>query len=123
MDGDESDGTKKWPFWAILLIIALSSPPFIILRLLGNPGAGRTAWICLGMLLVCIKVRWELAKYSWFWMLVAALFAVHVPFILFIHWANQWISAVLLGPIGGIDLILILYVFSFGERIFGKSTQ
>ena len=48
-------------------IVAILSPVFFLFAFLGKADMGLTACIVLGMIILAIKIRWNLRKHVWFW--------------------------------------------------------
>ena len=117
---ESSRGIKNF-FWAITAVV-LTSPLFLLFDQQGKPGTGRAAWICAGMFLIAMKVRWELRSRPWFWIAVAVLLAPHLPLILLVPWTSRWIPAVGILPIGILDLAIILGCIALVEKLV-KSSQ
>jgi hypothetical protein len=117
---ESSRGIKNF-FWAITAVV-LTSPLFLLFDQQGKPGTGRAAWICAGMFLIAMKVRWELRSRPWFWIAVAVLLALHLPLILLVPWTSRWIPAVGILPIGILDLAIILGCIALVEKLV-KSSQ
>jgi len=101
--------------WAIAGMI-LTSPLFFIFNDRGEPGTGRAAWICSGMIFIAVKMRWKFKARPLFWITVVGLSALHVPLILFVPWTNRWIPAIAILPLGVADLVLILSAISLVMR-------
>jgi len=93
-------------FWT-LGIMVLTSPLFFLFDSLGKPGNGRAAWIGAGMILIVMKVRWELRKHKWFWLTMFFIVAAHVPLVVFAPWTSRWIPAVGILPIGVADIAVM----------------
>jgi hypothetical protein len=107
--------------WAIVGMV-LTSPLFFFFVERGNAGTGRAAWICAGMFFIAIKMRWQLKNRAWFWILIACLLGVHLLLILYIPWADRWIPAVAILPIGVLDLLIILESIALVEKLAAGSS-
>ena len=105
-------GTLLWSMG----VVVLTFPIFLVFAHYGRPGSGRAAWISTGMILASIKARWDLRKLAWFWVVIAAIVAVHLPLILLVPWTTKWIPAVAIVPAAIADVAAILTLVQFVER-------
>lgn len=62
-----------------LKIGAMLVPVFLLFIFLGNADMGLTVCIVLGMIMLAIKLRWNLRKHVWFWATIVFVLALHVP--------------------------------------------
>ncbi len=108
--------------WAILGMV-LTSPLFFFFEEQGKAGIGRAAWICAGMFFIGMKMRWQYKDRAWFWITTACLFALHIPLILYVPWADRWIPAVAILPIGVLDLVIILGCIALVEKLMKRSDE
>src|ERR1700723_694072 len=106
--------------WAIT-VMALTSPLFFVFDNQGKPGTGRAAWICAGMFLVVMKVRWELKSRPWFWSTIVVLLTLHIPLILYVPWTSRWIPAAGILPIGVLDCAIILGSIALVEKMMKQA--
>jgi hypothetical protein len=60
------------------------------------------------MVLLAIRIRWELRGQIWFWGVIVFLLILHVPLILFVPWPSRWIPAIGILPIGVLDCLIFL---------------
>ncbi len=111
-EGDKHKGTLLWSVAAAILTF----PLFLLFAHFGRPGSGRAAWIFALVIIVALKVRWELRGHVWFWSTMALIVAVHIPLILFVPWTNRWIPAFVILPIGIADAIAVLTLVQFVEK-------
>lgn len=106
--------------WSIAVVI-ITSPLCLIFIYFGEPGRGRAAWLFLGVLLVAIKVRWELRRYAWFWGTIALIGMAETLMVMFVPWTSKWIPAVVMLPFCIIDGLSVLWVFQTVERWMAPS--
>ena len=112
-------------FWAIAMVV-LTSPLFFLFDSFGKPGNGRAAWIGAGVILIAMKMRWELRKHAWFWLTILCIVGVHVPLVLFVPWTSRWIPAMGILPIGVADIAAIFGCLHIVEKLMspcGGSAQ
>jgi len=91
-----------------LVILAMVAPLYIFFAYIGKQEMGRAACVCLGMVLLAIRIRWELRGQIWFWGVIVFLLILHVPLILFVPWPSRWIPAIGILPIGVLDCLIFL---------------
>ena len=103
--------------------MVVTSPVFFFFAGQGKAGTGRAAWILAGMFFIDIKMRWRFRCRAWFWITIACLLALHVPFILYVLWTGRWIPAVAILPIGVLDLGVILGSITFAEKLASDSSD
>jgi len=102
-----------------LIIAALVLPVYLLFLYLDKPDIGLTASCCLGTIVFAIKMRWELRKHAWFWVIMAVVLALHVPLIVFWRWPDRWIPGVALLPFALADISIVLGVVRVAERLAG----
>jgi hypothetical protein len=96
--------------------VVLTSPLFVLFKLLDHPGNGRAAWFTAFTIVLATKVRWELSRNGWFWATIAAIVLCHVPFVLFVPWTAQWVPSFVIMPFCVIDGIAILAIIQGVEK-------
>jgi hypothetical protein len=67
--------------WGILAML-LSLPVLIVFAYFGDFGRGLTAGLCTAMIIGVVKAYWNLRKHVWFWVTVAILTTLQVPFVI-----------------------------------------
>ncbi len=80
-----------------LKIGAVLMPMLLLFIYFGKADMGLTLFIVLGVSIVAIKIRWNLRKHIWFWAIIAAIFALHVPLFLMIRWPHGNVPAFSMG--------------------------
>ena len=70
------------------------------------------SFVSVAMIVLAIAMRWKLRRHAWFWITMAFLTALHLPFILFVHWTTKWIPAVVIAPFGILDLHAMLWTLA-----------
>lgn len=91
----------------------------MLLHHFGKFALARPIVFSVSVIGVTIAMRWKLKKHVWFWITMAFLTALHVPLILLIPWTTMWIPALVLTPIGIVDLYTMLWVIS----LIGKTVK
>lgn len=102
-----------------LIIAALLAPVYLVFVYFDKPDIGLTASYCLVPLLFAIRIRWELRKHAWFWVVMTIVLALHVPLIVSWHWPNRWIPGLALLPLAAADCAIILGILKIAERLAG----
>ena len=102
-----------------LIIAALVAPVYLLFFYLGKPDIGLTAFYCLVTILVAIRIRWDLRKHAWFWVVMTVVLALHVPLIVFWRWPDRWIPGIALLPFAVADCAIILGIVRVAERLAG----
>jgi hypothetical protein len=103
-----------------LIIAAVIFPIFAFFDHIGRLDVGLNAGICVGMSMLAVKMRWNLRRHSWFWIVIAIVLAVQMPLIIAIKWPHYWVSKITLLPIGLASLGLSLGAVHLIERFVAK---
>jgi hypothetical protein len=107
-----------------LKIGAILMPILLLFIYFGKADMGLTLFIVLGVIIVAIKIRWNLRKHIWFWAIIAAIFALHVPLFLIIRWPNGKTPGLLYGlPFAVFDFLLISEGLRLAEKLFSKHSS
>lgn len=111
-EGTKNPGTLLWSITAVIV----TWPLYFLFSHFGEPGNGRAAWLCLGMLLIAIKVRWELHRHSWFWGTVVLIALAEIPMVVLVPWTSKWIPAIVMLPFCIVDCLAILWAIQTVEK-------
>jgi hypothetical protein len=118
---DEKDTEEKEPANYTGVIIGVIAIPFyFFFKHLGGPEMGLSAFICIGMILFAIGLRWELRNHFWFWATIVFVLLLHVPVVLLVPWPHMTINRISLLPIGVADLLVVMGAVSFVEKFVVK---
>ena len=66
--------------------------------------------------------KWELRGRAWFWAVMVALVALHLPIILYVPWTTRWIPALVAMPFLYADFALMTTIVKRLEKHFEKAT-
>jgi hypothetical protein len=77
----------------------------------------------MATLVVAIAFKWKLRRHVWFWAVMFAIAALHVPLILYVPWTTDRISPVVAAPFMAADLTVIVAILTLLEKRFEKSTS
>lgn len=98
--------SRKW----LLVVICCGAIAFILFAfLLNDPGRGRAAAIATAVIMYAVRADWDLRGYTWFWIVVSVLIAIHVLLVLLIPWTSKSYPGLLLFPVAVAD-----YAFVWG---------
>lgn len=114
---------RKRADWTGVIIGLILLPVYILFWLYGKEELGRSVFIVLGMMMIAIRIRWDLRKRLWFWGIIVALLLAHVPLLFLFRWPqgyHGWLPAVGALPIGLADLLIILGAVHLVEKFIVK---
>jgi hypothetical protein len=105
--------------WTGTIIGALLVPVFFFFVYLRKAELGFTISLVLGMVILAIKLRWNLRKYAWFWVAIALVLALHIPFLFIVRWPQTNVPTIVFSlPLGIADFLLISGAISLAEKLF-----
>lgn len=107
---------------AALLAMLFSSPIFLLFIYLHKVEQGIGAWICAGIVVVSIIVRWDLRKSAWFWVAILIGALLQLPFVVFVPWTNRYMSFVSFLPFGLLDYAMVYGCIKLAEKVAKKSS-
>src|SRR5260370_36531722 len=84
---------------------------------LGKWETGIGAWICTGLVLLIIRIRWDLRKHVWSWIAIVFAAFLQVPFVLIVPWNNRNLTGISLLPIGVLDYAIMYGLIKLIEKI------
>ncbi|MHB1937685.1 MAG: hypothetical protein ACYCOR_13995 [Acidobacteriaceae bacterium] len=116
----ENKSRSKLTRTAALLAMLLASPVFLFFIYLHKVEEGIGAWICAGIVVVSIIVRWDLRSSVWFWVAISIGALLQVPFVLFVPWTNRYMSFVSFLPFGLLDYALVYGCIKLAEKVMGR---
>ena len=102
----------RLPWWGVLCVIFGSLLLGLVFVHFGKLALARPTLGSVAMIGIAIAMRWKLKRHAWFWITMTLIVALHVPLILFVPWTTKWVPAILVIPIGTIDLYIILAILS-----------
>ena len=102
-----------------LKIVCILAPVFFLITFLSNADMGLAACIVLGMVMLAIKIRWQLRKRVWFWAIIGFVLALHVPLILMVRLPQRNVPTLFYTmPLGIADFLIISGALGLAERLF-----
>jgi hypothetical protein len=112
---------RKWAIWEIFASAIAVFPLGLLAEHFAGRGSGLPTSLCALVIFIAVRWRWDLSNRPWFWATVVAVVALHVVVILSFHWTTRWIPAAISMPFCMVDALLILKIFSFGEKFFNPA--
>jgi len=100
---------------SVIVIALCASPLLFLFTYLGDPGRGRAAAICAGLILMCAKMFWSLRRNLLFWVALTIVIGYHVPLIMLISWGNRDYPGVVLLPLALPDFAIVFGAFKLAE--------
>lgn len=94
----------------------VASPVFLLFIWLGRVEQGIGVWICVGIVIAVIVVRWDLRGSIWFWLAVSVAGVLQIPFVVFVPWMNRHMSFVSFLPFGALDYIIVYGCIKLAEN-------
>ena len=117
----ESPKPKEPTDYTGLKIVGILAPVFFLITFLSNADTALAACIVLGMIIIAIKMRWELRKHVWFWAIIALILALHVPLVLMVRWPQGNVPTLFYTmPLGIADFVIISGALGLAERFLLK---
>lgn len=109
--------TRKW----LLVVILCMVPTFFLFAVvLGDPGRGRAAAICVGVGMMAIRACWHLRSHEWFWIVLTVMVGLHVALVMFIPWGDKSYPGSALLPVGALDYGIIYGSFKLAEKLMSR---
>jgi len=97
-------------------------PVIFLLDHFGRIDLGLNLFLCLSVNAIVIRVRWELKKYVWFWVVMAIIVVLELPIVFRVKWPeHQWVPAVALLPIGLAACLVALGAIKLVEHFMVKA--
>ena len=119
----ESPKEKEPTDYTGLKIVAILAPVFFLITFLASADMGLTACIILGMIMLAVKLHWDLRKHIWFWAIMAVILALHVPLVFMVRWPHGYVPTRFYTiPVGIADFVIIWGALSLAEKLFSKGS-
>jgi len=100
-----------------LIAMLFASPMMLLFAFLGDWKRGLGAWACTGIVVLVVRVRWDLRGRSWFWTTVAVMGALQGPLVYYVPWSDTNLSYASLLPIGIVDFAIVYWCIKLAERL------
>ncbi|HEV2133848.1 MAG TPA: hypothetical protein VGR47_06255 [Terracidiphilus sp.] len=105
---------------ALLIIALLTLPVGLVVWHIGGQDRALTASLCFAMNVLAVGICWDLRKHIWFWGVVVAILALHIPLIVELQWPHQWIPGKALVLPGFVDLAITVGIVRFVQKYVVK---
>jgi hypothetical protein len=110
--------TRKWLLLTILCLV----PLFLLFAFLGDPGRGRAAGICAGVIATAVRANWNLRKHPWFWVTVTILTVLHAALVLFVAWSSSTAyTGLALLPVAALDYAIVYGSIKLAEKMMVRA--
>lgn len=116
--------TKKRPItiMGVLLILLATFPVCALFLYLREPGNARAGWFLSAVVVIAVRVRWDIHRKTWFWPTIAAIGIVHAVAIVMLPWTSKWIPAFIIFPFCALDGVAILGILQLMEKLNSYQT-
>jgi hypothetical protein len=106
----------RLPWWGLLFIIISAVPLGFLFDYFGRSTLALPTLDSVVIIIFAIAMRWKLRRHAWFWITMTLIMALHALLILFVPWTSKWVPAVVIIPIGMLDLFAMLAIVSVVGR-------
>jgi hypothetical protein len=110
------DKKMRLPWWGVLCIIAGGLPLMLLFDHFGKLALARPTLYSGAMVGIAIAMRWQLRRHVWFWITMTVIVALHVLLVSFVPWNTKWVPAIVIIPIGIVDLYVMLAILSVAGK-------
>jgi hypothetical protein len=114
---DQQQGTD----YSGVVIGVVLLPVFLIFRHFGRVDLALSACIILGMIMLAIRMRWDLRSRVWFWATIVFVLLLHVPLLLLVPFPHIMVNRITLLPIGLADFLITWGAVRFVEKFIVKA--
>jgi hypothetical protein len=99
-------------------------PVFLLFVFLGDADMGLSVSIVLGLLILAIRLRWNLSKHVWFWATIAVVLALHTPLFFFVRWSHRNVATIAYTlPFGIADFLIMMGAIGLAEKLFQRRNE
>jgi hypothetical protein len=110
--------------WSGTLIGLSMLPVFLLFVYFGKAEMGFTVAIILALVVLAIKLRWNLRRHGWFWVTIVVVLALHIPLIFLVRWPQTHVPTIAYSmPLGVADFLAISGALSLAEKLFSKDSS
>ena len=100
------------------VVIGLSVLPLLFLfAILGNAALGRAAALSTAVILVVIRLTWDLRKHHWFWATLICIVGLHIVVLGLVRWSEKSYPGFALVPVGIADFCLAYGLIKVVEKL------
>jgi hypothetical protein len=105
--------TRKW----LLVVILCMVSTFALFAYFGDPGRGRAAAGSTIVIMYAARGCWDLRRYTWFWVTLTILIALHVLLVLLVPWTSKSYPGLPLFPIAVVDYAIVYGTIKLVEKV------
>ena len=116
----EEDRQMRLPWWGVLCVIVGAALAYSLFDRFGKAAIARPTLYSVAIIIITIAMRWKLRGHVWFWATMAVFGALHALLIFLVPWADRWIPALVVIPIGIADSYAMLWVISVVAKSKGE---
>ena len=109
--------TKKFGVIAAIC----TCPLLFILSSQGQKGRGMIAAVVAIVIIIAVRLFWELRRNVWFWIAIVLIVAIHLPVIFLIPWPNSHARGAGLSVIGLPDFFLVYGIFKLVHKLISRN--
>jgi hypothetical protein len=114
----------RLPLWGYPFVLGGAFLLSFIFDHFGKLALARPTLYSVAIMIITIAMRWKLRGYVWFWATMGVFATLHALLILLVPWADKWIPALVVIPIGIADSYAMLWVVSVvGKRMKAPETR
>jgi threonine/homoserine efflux transporter RhtA len=111
------DNQMRLPWWGVLCVIVGAALAYFVFDHFGEAAIARPTLYSVAIIIITIAMRWRLRGYVWFWATIAVFGTLHALLILLVPWADKWIPALVVIPIGVADSYAMLWIVSLVGKL------
>lgn len=89
----------------------------------GQKGRGMIAAVIAIVIIIAVRLFWELKRNVLFWIAIALIVAIHLPIISFIPWPNSHARGSGLSVIGLPDFFLVYGIFKVVHKLVSRNAD
>lgn len=117
---ESKEGSRELTAKSAYIALLYALPIMLLFCFLGKWETGIGAWICSGIVLLAVRVHWDLRKHVWFWIAVILAFIIQIPIVLLIPWDDRNLTGISLLPVAVLDYGLAYGCIKLAELLIKK---
>ena len=102
-----AESPRKLTAQAAYLVLICSLPILIVLAILGKVWLGFGAWTCSALVILVVRIRWDLRRHIWFWATIIFAEMLQIPIVLLMPWSNSSLTWFSFLPVAVLDYGII----------------
>lgn len=113
---------KKRADYTGLIIAAILIPVYLLFIYIGKEELGWIVSVLLGVIMLAVRVRWDLRRHAWFWATIALVSVLHVPLLFLVGLPPAVFHWVVMLPIAVADCLVTVGIIGLVEKFRVKRT-